>query len=404
MAGSQAVAYKKAGIRFFIPPPNPLPPSVETLAILDFSGPDGDKFADSVIRGLLRDEEYDLNGRVLPEMRGFEIVERSRMSNILREQRLATSGVIDEATAAEIGKVAGVDAVFIGEIAHEPTSSRSREGYGSEGRTHVCVKNSTRSQFNGRIIDVDTGEILVVFDIARHSGESKGCGDQKPASHSEQMEMNSIGLMAGIVVELLGSIGYRERELEKIKAKPFKDRAKKAAELTEAGDFAAAFVLYKAIHDEDPYSDQSAYNLAVMHEAVGNYEQAEALYATALNMKPKEKDYINAHEHTSSALKALLKAQEILQFEYPPYEFSIDATDLKKATGVVIKTDGGRDKRHAVYDGVDGTEFVRIPGSLELVLIEDKGEWVRISLPDGKEGWMKSESIDGDSLKDARKE
>lgn len=404
-ASTSALAYKKVTFNYLILPDTPLPRSVESLAILDFGGPDGDKFADSVIRNLLDDYDGTLNGNPVPQLRYFEIIERSRMSSIMKEQNLSASGIVDETSAAELGKVAGVGAVFIGEISHDPKSTRTSEKYeGQDNRiyTEHCVTNETRSSFNGRIIDTETGQVLVVFDKGAYSGKSKGCDDKSPTSHSDQIEMNSISLMASVVSELTGTISYRERELEKIKVDDFKDKAKKAAEMSEDGNIQDAFVIYKSQYDADPYSDQSAYNLGVMHEAVGNYAQAAELYDLAVSLKPDEKDYVNAQAECSRTLEGLLRTQEILGFEYPEYEFKLDAASLARATSATVLTEGGRDKRHQVFDGPGGNGTFRIPGELELVFLEDQGEWVKIALPDGKEGWMEEESIKRDSLKDAR--
>jgi len=48
--------------------------------------------------------------------RRFEIFERARLVRLLDELALAQSGVLDAATAAKIGKAAGVDALIFGEV------------------------------------------------------------------------------------------------------------------------------------------------------------------------------------------------------------------------------------------------------------------------------------------------
>lgn len=56
-------------------------------------------------------------GTIFRRDHGLLMVERSRLSDVLSEQALGQSGVIDEATAAEVGKVLGVDFLVIGEVA-----------------------------------------------------------------------------------------------------------------------------------------------------------------------------------------------------------------------------------------------------------------------------------------------
>lgn len=63
-------------------------------------------------------------GRFIPEelttrlfmTRRFEVVERQLLNQVLREQDLGSSGIIDAASAAEIGRMLGVDAIVSGTI------------------------------------------------------------------------------------------------------------------------------------------------------------------------------------------------------------------------------------------------------------------------------------------------
>lgn len=63
-------------------------------------------------------------GRFIPEelttrlfmTRRFEVVERQLLNQVLREQDLGTSGIIDATSAAEIGRMLGVDAIVSGTI------------------------------------------------------------------------------------------------------------------------------------------------------------------------------------------------------------------------------------------------------------------------------------------------
>lgn len=48
--------------------------------------------------------------------RGFEVVDRTYLKTILREQKLATTGLIDPSTAKKLGQIAGVDALITGTI------------------------------------------------------------------------------------------------------------------------------------------------------------------------------------------------------------------------------------------------------------------------------------------------
>ncbi|HAN05794.1 MAG TPA: hypothetical protein DCW72_09105 [Elusimicrobia bacterium] len=83
--------------------------SVKRVAVISFSGPSGDLAADLMTQSLL--------------MHGADVVERQRLDAVLREQSLADSGSFDPATAKQLGKLLGVDALFVGTVAESTPQS-----------------------------------------------------------------------------------------------------------------------------------------------------------------------------------------------------------------------------------------------------------------------------------------
>lgn len=89
----------------------------------------------------------------------YTIVERSRVEEILFEQDLGQSGRIDPGTAAQIGRVLGVDAVVIGSITRfnfeQNGGSVSILGFGGGGDSRGAVVELT-----ARLVNTTTGEIV----------------------------------------------------------------------------------------------------------------------------------------------------------------------------------------------------------------------------------------------------
>ncbi len=81
-------------------------PGVREIAIVDFHGPDysGGQIA-TLIQSKLMSTAY------------FDIMERDKLQSLLDEQKLGQTGIIDESTAAEVGKMLGVDAMIFGSVA-----------------------------------------------------------------------------------------------------------------------------------------------------------------------------------------------------------------------------------------------------------------------------------------------
>jgi hypothetical protein len=143
---------------------------IHRVAVATFGGPGGDVGADLLTQDLLR--------------HGADVVERQRLDALIHEQDMGTNGVLDPKTMKKIGKVLGVDAIFLGTIANNvPSQSylipRSRRGgYGYEStpvpiaggnvtagpatgipRTDI-VTSAAQAAIIARMVDVETGSIL----------------------------------------------------------------------------------------------------------------------------------------------------------------------------------------------------------------------------------------------------
>jgi curli biogenesis system outer membrane secretion channel CsgG len=109
----------------------------------------------------------------------YSVIERQALDKILSEQNFQTSGRADPSTAAQLGKMLGVDAVIIGAVTQ---FGRDDKKLGIAGAPKVGpVKIGGFGQktakatvvLDARIIDVQSGEILAV---ATGKGESKRGG------------------------------------------------------------------------------------------------------------------------------------------------------------------------------------------------------------------------------------
>jgi len=73
----------------------------------------------------------------------FEVVERSMLQKIVAEQKLAISGLVDESTATQLGKVLGVKVVITGTV----------------------MKLQNVTEINARIIDVESASIITAENV-----------------------------------------------------------------------------------------------------------------------------------------------------------------------------------------------------------------------------------------------
>ena len=89
----------------------------------------------------------------------FSVVERSQVNAILEEQHFGLSGAVDASTAAEIGKVLGVQAMLMGSIT-QFSIDRKSGGVGAFRMTYT----EAESRMDVRVVSTTTAEILAVAE------------------------------------------------------------------------------------------------------------------------------------------------------------------------------------------------------------------------------------------------
>ncbi len=81
----------------------------------------------------------------------FDLVERNKIEEVLREQDFGRSGRVDQTTAAAIGRISGAGAVFFGTISSASQQTTDRFAY-DVIRTEVRI--------DARAVDTETGEFI----------------------------------------------------------------------------------------------------------------------------------------------------------------------------------------------------------------------------------------------------
>ncbi len=116
----------------------------KTVAVLPFSGPEGQQIT-SQIEGVLG--SISMDGKNY-----FTLVDRNALDKIIKEMKLNQSGMVDQRTAVEIGKLIGAQGIYTGTV----TQSNSTEGQYTEERSE-CVSHKQECDDKGRCRD---GECL----------------------------------------------------------------------------------------------------------------------------------------------------------------------------------------------------------------------------------------------------
>ncbi len=101
----------------------------------------------------------------------YRVIERSQLEAILKEQNLGISGRVDASTAAQIGRILGVEAVIMGSITQfdlqQKNSGFNVFGIGVGGDdTDAYVK------LNLRIVNTTTAEIILAIEGSGNASQS----------------------------------------------------------------------------------------------------------------------------------------------------------------------------------------------------------------------------------------
>lgn len=99
----------------------------------------------------------------LVETGKYRVIERSRLNTVLQEQNLGASGRMDASTAAEIGRLLGVELVMLGSITQFDLQDRNT-GFGMFGFGFGNQTKKALVTINSRLVNTTTGEILMTAE------------------------------------------------------------------------------------------------------------------------------------------------------------------------------------------------------------------------------------------------
>jgi curli biogenesis system outer membrane secretion channel CsgG len=112
----------------------------------------------------------------------FKVMERAALNQVLAEQSLGQTGMLDATTAAEIGKGIGVDAIVIGSVAAAPSGALS---------------------IDTRVIDTESAAIIVAHDA--YTGSSDAQSVKNAVENLARKITESLPLVDGYVIRIDGT-------------------------------------------------------------------------------------------------------------------------------------------------------------------------------------------------------
>jgi hypothetical protein len=164
---------------------------LKEVAVLPFDGQHGKEFAYEI--------EGTLAGVTIDGRQFFALIDRTTLDKILKEQQLGQTGLMDEAAAVKVGKLAGAKGIYTGVV----TAANSRDSHYTQARqecarkeikydkkgnayegnciswrnhTVSCTKRDANFAFTPKLIEVETGRIIYSNNISETTSAS-ACQD-----------------------------------------------------------------------------------------------------------------------------------------------------------------------------------------------------------------------------------
>ena len=450
---TSASAYKKVKC-FVLKPPEKILPGVQRIAVLDFESEGtfegkeestksteelvikiitelttekstsveqgmnhGRNFADYLISELLKSDRgiHEIKTGFLGMGSGregkslqqgtftnvFDIVERNQLMQILEEQKLSASGIINDNQVIELGGMLGVQVIVTGNIGYthkdsEYKQKRTRKkGDKTESYEVDCEKRQVKVTVRSRIISTETGQILASKEVSQTLMQST-CSDQSGSlpSVDDMIDKGLKKLSTDIANAIAPHYELESYELDKIKISSYKISAEEAAELAEELKVDDSYVIYKLIYDKDPYNPEVLYNLSILHEVVGNFKKAKEFANMAMQLKEEGK--------YQKALKRLEKSAEFaaalaqMGIEIKEHTFEVTKAAKQKVLARKVKIKGKREDRTKVFAEPDPNSQVvaRVPGELTFTVLRRQGDWLLIKLLGDKKGFVHKDQVE----------
>lgn len=247
----------------------------------------------------------------------FSVVERGKLSKVMREHALSLSGAVDPGRAAKLGRLLGVDALILGTGNYTvkdvgewfQDTVRDKEGAVVSITNKYRLARKVNTEITYRVVDVATGQVVAsrTNGYRNHSGNIAGTRSGAVVVGANLHDAyQRLADWKGIVSRLVGKVAARtvnqvapHHVWRRIKVRGGRSGGMKAGKkYAERGMWDEARDSWESVLSDN--SDKAAkdhvaatYNLGVYYEVVGNLDKAEENYDRCFKRSGKDK-YLNA--------------------------------------------------------------------------------------------------------------
>ena len=152
-------------------------PGMKKIAVTPFKGPRGQEVSARLTAKLFEGKQYTL-------------LERDQIDAIMKEHSLGVvEGIVDQAQAAEVGRMAGVDALVFGQVddckvVDAQSMTVIKKGIGAEGQPDVFVEAPTTTRTGHisvtfKVVNIQSGQIAAIENVVKE-WSGKQINDPRP--------------------------------------------------------------------------------------------------------------------------------------------------------------------------------------------------------------------------------
>ncbi len=175
-----------------------------TIAVMDFTVVNKAIILDPEISAIGWNEESTglLTGDFINNLvatRRFDVLERSRVNDILREQEFSSSGLVSSSTAIKLGQMVGAEYFVMGQIELIDVRKVVKQIPYSD---YTTTEYSGQMTVNIRIIDTRGGKIVAARKHTNHESSKSTFKDStSPTAFFERLKENTVREMVNDVVD-----------------------------------------------------------------------------------------------------------------------------------------------------------------------------------------------------------
>ncbi|UCD37404.1 MAG: tetratricopeptide repeat protein [Fidelibacterota bacterium] len=227
----------------------------------------------------------------------FEVLDRQHLARIMDEYSLSETGIIDESTAPEIGRIVGTAALIFGRIQTDEYTEDMERGKpykDKQGRSHQINtrKGTYTMSANLQVIDIQTARILAVKSLSARHTARRSADKRDPAS----IDRNA--LYSRCVKEISGKFMRMVAPYDaQVRAAFMTDKllpeVDQAISFFRIGEWEDGMVLLRGTIGKSGLPGEvqakAFYNLGLAETYAGQFDTAIEHLKTALSLNPKSK-------------------------------------------------------------------------------------------------------------------